>query len=174
MQKNVVKQKGSISSKHNKSKKRTKKIIVILTIIFTIVGILIYTDYIPLFYEIKKPVGNYEEIKLENMVDDFPDLADMPNLENINYKTFKTDETSSNIENGYKSQLENEGFNLEYEDYIYHNDNEYKVLGFLKGLKAVGIIITEDSDQISEFSKVLYSTGNALDFKEILDWYKNK
>jgi hypothetical protein len=45
----------------------------------------------------------------------------------------------------------------------------------LKGITAVVIIATSDGiEEIGYKTEVLYTTGNALDFKAILDWYENQ
>ena len=159
-------------------KKRGKRKIIALGIIlltFLIVFIvLVYTGFLPLFLQSKEPIGNAEEITIESYLEENPELAEMPNLDKIETSAFGTDESTTNIKNDYKDRLQEEGYSIEYEDTMELYGKTYEVLGFLKGLTAVGILITSDTSGETNYeSEVIYATGNALDFQEILDWYQN-
>lgn len=159
-------------------KKREKRKIIALGIVllsFLIVFIiLISTGFLPLFLQVKEPIGDAEEITIEAYLEENPELAEMPNLDKIETSAFGTDASINNILNDYKERLKDEGYSLEYEDTMELYGKTYEVLGFLKGLTAAGILITSDTSGETNYeSEVIYATGNALDFQEILDWYQS-
>jgi hypothetical protein len=96
----------------------------------------------------------------------------MPNLDKIEYEAYDTDESVSNITESYQDKLISEGYSLKYSGTVELDGVTFNVYGYLKGFTAVGILttdeITDDYDSL-----VVYATGNALDFKEILDWYQD-
>ena len=91
----------------------------------------------------------------------------MPNLDKIEHKIWKTDLPSDQIVNSYKQNLSDKGYNLEYDGIVSLDEKEYTALGFLKGLTAVGILVSNDGD-------VIYATGFATDFIEIVEWYQSQ
>ena len=117
------------------------------------------------------PIGNYEEKTMETYIEKYPIISQIPNLDKIDKNFYETDENTDSIVESYKQKLLNEGYSLEYEDILTIEDKEYKILGFLKGFTAVGILISNNEDNESE---VIYTTGSALDFIEILEWYQNQ
>jgi hypothetical protein len=51
---------------------------------------------------------------------------------------------------------------------------QFRVVGFLKGLTVVGVVVTDDADdEFGYDTVVLYATGSAFDFQEILEWYQS-
>jgi hypothetical protein len=147
--------------------------IILLTLLIVFI-ILLYAGFLPLFLQSKEPIGNAEEITIETYLEKNPELAEMPNLDKIETSAFGTDASVNNILDDYKEKLQNEGYSLEYEDTMDLYGKTYEVLGFLKGLTAVGILITSDTSGETNYeSEVIYATGNALDFQEILDWYQS-
>jgi hypothetical protein len=161
------------------SKKRKSRKLISIAIIFILISsIFLYlnlTNYLPFLSETKQPVGDIELINTQKYIEEYPELGEMPNLDKINYKAWKTDSTVEQVIDSYKQDLSKGGYNLQYENTIEFAGKEYYVLGYLKGLTAVGILISSDTNLDDDYdSEVLYATGNALDFKEILDWYKSQ
>jgi hypothetical protein len=154
------------------TKKKSRKLIIALFSLATVSFLVLYlclSGFIPVpgFYETTEPVGNYEEVSLESYIEEIPEIADMPNLDKIEYKIWKTDSTDDELIETYKQDVGDKGYNLEYEGKVSFEDKQYTVLGFLKGLSAVGILLSDDGD-------VVYATGFATDFIEILEWYQNQ
>jgi len=158
--------------------RKSRKLISIAIILILISSIFLYlnlTNYLPFLSETKQPVGDIELINTQKYIEEYPELGEMPNLDKIKYKAWKTDSTVEQVIDSYKQDLSKGGYNLQYENTIKFDGKEYYVLGYLKGLTAVGILISSDTNLDDDYdSEVLYATGNALDFKEILDWYKSQ
>ena len=155
-----------------KPKKKGKKFIIALFSLALILAIVVYvclSGFLPVpgCYETSAPAGNYEEIPLESYIEETPELAEMPNLNKIEHKIWKTDLPSDQIVNSYKQNLSDKGYNLEYDGIVSLDEKEYTALGFLKGLTAVGILVSNDGD-------VIYATGFATDFIEIVEWYQSQ
>lgn len=159
--------------KHKKNKLNImiaiSSIVVIVLLVFCIAYFL---GYVPIGLSVIEPVGNAKTVNIENLLKEFPSMAGMPNLDKIEYKAFDTDASVGNVIKSYESRLFIEGYSRQYSGAVELNGKTFHVYGYLKGLTAVGILT---SDEIIENynSLVLYATGNALDFREILDWYKN-
>ncbi|UCB57933.1 MAG: hypothetical protein JSV67_04815 [Thermoplasmatales archaeon] len=157
-----------------KNKKRKKILVVIgivLICILSIFLILAYLNYLPFFLKPIKPIGNVEEKPMDSYIEKYPLISEIPNLDKIEKNFYDTDENSTSIVEFYKQKLSDEGYSLRYEDTIQIEGTEFTVLGFTKGVTAVGILIsTNDSDG----SEVIYTTGNAVDFLDILEWYQNQ
>lgn len=158
-----------------KNKKRFNKkfailgiIVIVCLSIFLILSIL---NFIPFFLNPVEPFGNYEEKTIESYIEKYPIISEIPNLDKIDKNFYETDENTGSIIEFYKQKLGNEGYSLEYEDTIIIGEKEYTVLGYLKGLTAVGILISNNDEKGSE---IIYTTGNALDFIEILEWYQSQ
>ena len=154
------------------SKKKGKKFVIALFLLATISVLIFYfclSGFLPVpgFYETTEPAGNYEEVSLESYIQETPEIANMPNIDKVEHKIWKTDSTSDQIIYEYKQKLEDKGYSLEYNGKVSFEDKEYTTLGFLKGLTAVGILISDEGD-------VVYATGFATDFIEILEWYQNQ
>lgn len=160
------------------SKKKSRRLLSVLIVVIIISSIFLYlnlTSYLPFLSETRQPVGNINPINTQKYIEEYPELAEIPNLDKIRYNAWKTDSTVEQVVNSYKKDLMRDGFNIKYENTLVFNGKEYRVLGLLKGLTAVGILVSSDYDYADIYeSEVLYITGNALDFKEILDWYNSK
>lgn len=162
-----------------KHKKKKGKVLIVLLIcaivIISIFFIAYYLGYIPIFLSAKEPIGNYETVDIENLIDEIQDIGDIPNLDKLEYKAYNTDASTNDVIDDYHRKLINEGYHLEYNDTIELNSLTLQVRGYLKGLTAVAILATDEPIGSSGFdSVVLYVTGNALDFREIIDWYQSK
>jgi len=158
-----------------KNEKKWIKYAVAIIVISNAIGFAYIFGFIPInaFLEVKEPIGNYETIDVSQVMDDYPDLADMPNLEKIQYAAFGTDAATDTINQDYEQQLSTEGYNLEYSETVELDGVYFEVKGYLKGLTAVATLTTDTPLEDYDYnSVVLYATGNALDFQEILNWYQ--
>jgi len=159
-----------------KQKKKMWKILVILSVsiiaFLWIFFIIYYLGYIPIGLSVIEPIGNAKTVDVANLIDEFPSMGDMPNLDKIEYEAFDTDASVEEIVNTYHNRLIDEGYSQEYSGTVVLDGVTFEVNGYVKGLTAVGILTTDEITENYD-SLVLYATGNALDFKEILDWYKN-
>jgi len=164
-----------------KNNRKKLKIVVAIILILSIVGAigsLAYSaGFIPLvgFLDVTEPPGYYVELNTEDFIEQYPEINDMPNLDKIKYKAYGSDESVDYIANYYKEKMEKEGYKLIQEGTAYLDGKNFLYYGFLKGLTAVGILLASGADQaISHNTMVIYTTGSALDYKEILDWYQNQ
>lgn len=163
-----------------KHKKKTTKILivaVVLLIVGTIVCAAYVTGFIPItnFLSVKKPVGDSVELNVDDYLQEYPELNEIPNLDKIKKAAYGTDESIDDVVSDYRAELESEGYGLKYEGSGDFNGKSFQYYGFLKGLTAVVIIATSDGVEELEYkTEVLYTTGNALDFRAILDWYENQ
>jgi hypothetical protein len=171
---NINKKLLIIKQKSKKSKKLALLFIVILIILSTFL-IFNLTDYLPFLSEIKQPAGNIESINIQKYIEENPKIGEMPNLDKIKYNIWKSDLTIEQVVNSYKQDLLKEGYDLQYDNTINYNGKEYYVLGFIKGLTAVGILISLDTTFGDHYkSEIIYATGNVIDFNEIIDWYQTQ
>jgi len=158
---------------------KNKKIMLLIILIVIIPSLIfIYlnsTNYLPFSIETKQPAGNIESINTQKYFDDHPEIKEMPNLDKINYNAWGTNLTIKQVVNSYKQDLLEEGYDLQYENIIFLDGKEYYVLGFVKGLTAVGILISRNTTNIDYYnSEIIYATGNLLDFNEIIEWYQSQ
>ena len=150
-------------------------LIIVILIILSIFFYLNFTNYLPFLSETKQPDGKIEQINVQEYIKENPKLGEMPNLDKIKYNAWKTNLTINQVINSYKQKLSIEGYVLQYEDKIIFDLKEYFVLGFIKGITAVGILISLDSNPLDDYkSEVIYSTGDILYFEEIIEWYQSQ
>ena len=160
--------------KEQKNKRWKKKVAVIGIIVICILSIfliLAHLNYLPFFLKPVEPIGNYEEKSMDSYIEKHPLISEIPNLDKIEKNFYDTDENSTSIIEFYKQKLSEEGYSLKYEDTIQIEGYEFAVLGYTKGVTAVGILISNND---SDGSEVIYTTGNAVDFIDILEWYQNQ
>jgi hypothetical protein len=158
-----------------KPKNKLSKKLVVLSVCTFLLLLTFFISYsfgfIPIGLSVIEPIGNVKTVNVEDLIEELPSMADMPNLDKIEYEAYDTDESISNICESYQNKLISEGYSLRYSGTVELDGVTFDVYGYLKGLTAVGILttdeITDDYDSL-----VLYATGNAMDFREILDWYK--
>jgi len=168
-------------SKNNIERKTGKRIIVVsivLIILLTIIGGAAFTAYnmgfIPVNLSVKKPAGTSATVDIACYMQEYPELDEIPNLDKIKYGVYSTDASSNSVKTEYKQQLETEGYNLYREGSILVDGTDFKFTAYLKGLTAVVIIVAENCEAFDDDTVVLYTTGNAFYYREILDWYNNQ
>lgn len=159
-----------------KKTKKSKKLVVLLVIAIVFASVFFvayYLGYIPIGFSIKEPIGNFERLDVETYLDDISRLEDMPNLDKIEYAAFGTDASTDEVNKDYQQKLESDGYHVKYSNTVEIEGNSFEVKGYLKGLKVVAILTTDETiDNYDYDSLVFYATGSALDFQEILNWYE--
>jgi len=163
-------------------KNRRKNIMKFLIIFFSIIlllgicGSITYNSgFIPIkkFLEIQKPIGKAEEIDIDEPMKKYPEIKNIPYIDTLKYKVYGTDKTIDAVADDYKGKLEKEGYQSLYEGIVYKKDIPFQYYGFLKGITAVGIIMTSDKNiSLNHETIVLYSTGSAFNYRNLLMWYK--
>ena len=168
-----------IKKSHFIHRRSTIKIIISVVLVLVIVGgigsIALNIGFLPIkeFLEVREPIGRSEEIELSSFMQEYPELEEIPNIENINCGVYGTEAHSDAVFYDYKNRLENDGYVLKYEGTGTHDGSDFHYYGFLKGITAVGIVTTSDTDGKFEYDTVvMYTTGNAFDYKDILEWYQ--
>ncbi len=164
----------------NKRKKNFIKLFAVSVIIIIFLGIcgsVAYNSgYIPIkrFMAVKRPIGEAEEINIDEHMNKHPEIREFPYIDKIKYKVFGTNRSINAVANDYKKKLGNEGYKVLYEGVAYKDEIPFQYYGFIKGLTGVGIIITSDENVTLNYeTMVLYTTGSAFDYREILRWYKD-
>ena len=165
-----------IVSKKKNHKKRYTVFFICFIILIPTLAVSYNAGYIPIsqFLEIKEPIGKYKEITLSIIAERYPVVNSIPELNKIKHKMYKTDEELSIVSKCYKIQIENEGYELKYEGT--ENIEGYNVhyLGFIKGLTAIVILMTNDGINTQETDTlVIYSTGSVFDYKQMFEKYGN-
>jgi len=156
---------------------KRKKIKYTILLIIPIVSIIfLYVNgFIPIGLSVKPPIGSIERIKVEKYIEKNPELSDLPDFNNILYEIYGTDELITIVLDNYKEILLNDGYSLKYEGAGFFKGKNFSYVGYLKGITAVGIIVSsETSEEFGYETVVLYMTGNAFDFKPLLDYYQEK
>jgi hypothetical protein len=161
-------------------KRKVVKTLLIVVPILVLVGIVAGYAYnagfIPItgFMDVKAPYGDSVELDVSTYIDEYPEFEDIPNLDKIKHSAYGTDESVNTVVSNYKQQLQGEGYSVKYEGTMDFEGRQFRVVGFLKGLTAVGVVVTDDADdEFGYDTVVLYATGSAFDFQEILEWYQN-
>jgi len=102
------------------------------------------------------------------------EIITLPNLDKITYQGYGTDATADIVYNEYKTDLVSEGYTIKYEGTGFMGSKSFQYIGFLKGITAVGIIISSDAiEETGHETAIMYMTGNGFDFIPILDWYQS-
>jgi hypothetical protein len=160
-------------------KKRIIKLFAISIIIIFFIGIfgsVVYNaGYVPIkrLLIVKKPIGESDEIDIDEHINKYPEIKKFPYIDKLKYKVYGTNKSLKNVANDYKIKLGEEGYNILYEGVAYKDEIALHYYGFLKGITGVGIVITsEESVALNYETMVLYTTGNAFDYRNILNWYK--
>jgi hypothetical protein len=131
--------------------------------------------FIPIneFLEIQEPIGKTEEIDINESLNKYPEIKDVPYIDKLKYKIFGSDEPLDDVANDYKNKLKNKGYRVLYEGIVYRKEIPFQYYGFIKGFTAVGIIMTSDKNvSLNHETMVLYSTGSAFDYRNLIMWYK--
>jgi len=156
-------------------KKRTVKFSFILIIAIFTIFVAYSFGYIPIGLSVKPPIGNIEEIQIDQYKEKYQELSDIPNLDKIVYEVFGTDESMDSVLSNYEKELRDDGYSLKYKGSGYATAKNFKYVGYQKGLIAVGIIISDEAyEDINYETVVLYMTANCFDFIPLLEWYQEE
>jgi len=165
-----------------KLKRRRKTIIQLMAISITIMiflgfcgSIAFNAGYIPIteFMDVKEPDGDADEINIDEHMHKHPEIRKLPFIDKLKYKVYGTNRSIDTVANDYKKMLKNDGFKVLYEGTAYKEEIPFRYYGYLKGFTAVGIVMTSDENITLNYeTMVLYTTGSAFDYREILNWYK--
>ncbi len=165
--------------KQNFNQKNYKRIFSIFTIICIMISSISFiafdTGYLPVkaFLPVKEPVGTIGSIEIDNFIEEYKKITDIPDIEDLKYKIYISEATPDNIIQNYQYQLENEGYKLKYRGITTKKGIEFEYYGFAKGITAIGLLITDEIDQlVSQKTTILYTTGSVFDYKDIISWYK--
>jgi len=171
------------NKKPNKSvnkKTHHKKITRILSlfVIMSLFGVAVFNlGYLPIkaFMQVPEPVGCTGEINIESYMNEYPDIKGIPRLDDIKYKIFSSDASLETVANYYKYKLKNDGYRIDYEGVITKKGITFHYYGFVKGITAVVILLTDDIEEIfGHETAVLSTTGNIYAYKDIVSWCKSK
>ena len=165
-----------IIGKKKNHKKRYAVFFIIFIILIPALSVSYSAGYIPIsqFLEIKEPIGDFKEITLSIIAQKYPVVKSIPELNKIKHKMYKTDEELLIVTKCYKIQIENEGYELKYEGTENIEGFNVHYLGFIKGLTAIVILMTNDGIDIKETDTfVIYSTGSVFDYKQMFEKYGN-
>jgi len=155
-------------------KRKTTKVLIFTSVITAAILIAYNFGFIPIGLSARVPVGDYILLDLDSYKENYLEVSDIPNLHKIIYQGYGTDELADVVYDNYKKDLLSDGYSIEYEGTGYFIGKNFRYMGFLKGITAVGIIISsETSEEIGYKTGILYMTGNAFDFIPILNWYQN-
>ena len=155
---------------------RVLGLLVSIIVLLGIGGFVAYNaGFVPIneFLEVQKPAGTAVELNAGKFMDECPEFENIPNLDKIKYKIYGINESISSVVTEYKQKLEKDGYSVKYNGTVHAGEMSFQYYGFLKGITAVGIIMTSDANRISGYETVvLYTIGNVFDYKEIIDWYR--
>jgi hypothetical protein len=165
-----------ILKKRNKNIFRLFIIFISIAIVVGICSSIAYNSgFVPIvqLLEVKEPIGEAEEIDIDDQFNKYPKIREIPFIDKLKYRVYGTDKSMESVADNYIEKLENEGYRLLYDGIVYRDEIPYYYYGFLKGFTAVGIIMTSDKNvSLNHETMVLYTTGNALDYRNLLRWYK--
>lgn len=167
-------QKNKIITKRNY--KRIFSIFTILCIITSTTGLIAFNmGYLPVkaFLPLEKPVGTLGSIEINNFIEEYKEITGIPDIEDLKYKLFISEATPENIIENYKYQLKQKGYKLQQRGITTKKGIDLEYYGFTKGITAIGLIITDEINQLlDQKTTILYTTGSVFDYKDIIDWYE--
>lgn len=178
MQYNIEQHKHKNKTLFNNKLTVVKKIIYVFVFLIIVGGIATLINnagLLPIkdFLDIQEPIGDNEEITIESYMEEYPELKEIPNFKNINYGVYGSDASEEAIADEYKDKLISDGYYLKYQGTGTHDGSDFQYYGYLKGITAVGIVTTSDTEEkFDHETVVMYTTGFASDYIDILKWYQ--
>lgn len=175
------KQPQNFNLEHKTIKKRNYQrifsIFTILCILISTTGLIAFdTGYLPVkaLLPTKDPVGSVGSIEINNLMEQYKKITGIPDIEDLKYKLYISEASPDNIIENYKYQLKQKGYKLEHRGVITKKGIEFEYYGFTEGITAIGLLITDEIDQIvSQKTTILYTTGSIFDYQDIISWYKS-
>jgi len=163
--------------KKKKPHKKNKNIKRILSffIIMTLFGVVAFNlGYLPIkaFLTVPEPIGCAGEINIDSYMKEYAVIQGIPKLDKIKYKVFVSDATLETVANQYIYKLKKEGYSNDYHGTITKKGITFHYYGFVKGITAIGIILTDDVESLFGHETAVLSTiGSIYDYQDIINWY---
>jgi hypothetical protein len=161
-----------------KTKINHKKRFAVFFICFIILIPILATSYnagfLPIspLLPIKEPIGNAKEITIAKIGEKYPVVKSIPEINSLKHGMYSTDEAISIVSNCYILEIEGEGYGLKYEGEKNIKGFNVHYLGFIKGLTAVVILMTDDDIDIGKDNTfVIYTTGSVFEYKSMIGKY---
>lgn len=166
---------------HSKNQINTRKtfscLIIVTIMLLSSCIIALNFGYLPVkaFLEPPEPDNYIAEVDVNSYMNEYPEVKNIPNINDINYKIYVTDDTVDNAANSYERKLKDEGYTLEYGGIVNKREMDFHYYGFVKGITAIGIIMTSDASDIFGHETTILSTiGSVFEYQEIITWCKSK
>ena len=164
------------TNKPRRKHKNLKRASVFFISIF-VIGILLFNlGYLPIkaFLNTPEPIACAGEVNVKQYMDQYPALKNIPKLNDIKYKVYVSDASLESVEDNYIYKLKKQGYSLDYQGEVTKNDITFHYLGFTKGITGIGIILSDDVQDIFNHETAVLSTiGSIYDYQEIITWYKD-
>lgn len=180
-QKHITKTNNPTNFKPQKKNKNIIRLITTLSIVFLVIGAVSFTahsaGFLPFkpFLKIYEPVGRMGIYEANDVIGNFPSIVQIPALNNLKHKLFTSTHSINTIALDYKQRLENDGYKLEYSGQDTIAGVNFRYFGFVKGISAIGIIMTNDGGGDFGYNTlVLFTTGNIFSYKSIANWYNSR
>jgi len=164
--------------KKKKPYKKNKNIrrILCLFIIMGLFGVVAFNlGYMPIkaFLNVPEPIGCAGEINIDSYMKEYAVIQGIPKLDKIKYKVFVSDASLETVANYYIYELKKDGYSFNYQGTVTKKDITFHYYGFEKGITAIGIILTDDTnDLFGHETAVLSTIGSIYDYQDIVSWYK--
>jgi hypothetical protein len=174
--KNDLFKKSVNQNKEKNHKKRFTVVFICFIILIPALATSYNAGFLPIsqLLEIKEPIGNFKEITLSGIAEKYHIIESIPELNKIKHNIYTTDEKLSIVSKCYILEIENEGYNLKHEGTKNIEGFNVHYLGFIKGITAIVILMTDDNIDINNINTfIIYSTGSIFDYKQMFEKYGN-
>jgi len=170
--------KKQTNSKNQINTRKTFSCLIIATIMLLSSCIIALNfGYLPVkaFLEPPEPENYIAEVDVNSYMNHYREIKDIPNIDNIKYKIYVTDDNVDTTANNYERKLKDEGYSLEYRGVVNKKGMDFYYYGFIKGITAIGIIMTSDASDIFGHETTILSTiGSVFEYEEIVTWCRSK
>ncbi len=164
-------------SKNRISTRKTFSCLIIVTIMLLSTCVMALNfGYLPVkaFLQPPEPDNYIAEVDVNSYMREYPEIKNIPNIDDIKYKIYVTDDPVDTAANNYERKLKEEGYTLEYKGIVTKKEMDFHYYGFVKGITAIGIIMTSDASEIFGHETTILSTiGSVFEYKEIITWCKS-
>jgi len=171
-----TKPKKKINKKTNHKKHKNLTRVFTLFFVMSVCFIFVFNlGYLPIkaLMHTPEPIACRGELKIDQYMDQYPAMKSIPKLDNIKFNVYLSDASLKTVANNYKYKLEKDGYDLDYDGIVTKKGKTFHYYGFVKGLTAIGILISDDISKIFGYETVVLSSiGNIYDYKEIITWAK--
>ncbi len=163
-----------ISTRPKCTKRRIGTIGVLCIVLLILCASGYQAGFIPLksLLVVREPMGVTGEINMDECIEMTPAIANIPSINRLKHKLFTSDKSINIVALDYKQRLEKRGYRLEYVGKENIRGITVSYFGFVRGITAIGIIMTEDENSLlGSGTLVLYTTGSVFAYNRILKWY---